>query len=879
LLIADHALKAVSNAKQNLLDMQAKIPSLKAHIIFNLRQSKDPIITAESHNRLFDEIFLRAANATIASIPSERKVYETFERAKQPLMNLVKKAKFNDYVPNSWERLWLCLFNTRVCLGTCPRACAKWNRIVMVETKTHSSLATLIEEYSNYYTSFLVGEDDMKNSFVKMYTEAIVNATIFSIVTTMATLCPDAAVEEDVNLSINRSLRDAVRRFHEYLVDTSDVDLYEPGLVPPAMELRSDETATTIEDHSVFDQIPVSNSLVIPNIMQSNIEHIQVMDTGFPDDGYDIFASYSASSSDSVCSNLTCTEIEKFLVQESVGTYPEVNSIIQTGTTSRFDVEYLYGIDSQKPIDESILEHKGVSVKVKTRDEKKETQTRMFVVGPVCTDIIPGCFNKTKHNEYIALVGRHINVTMPECNKFWQDARAKTWESFMQHFKIETFNSYCMNYDEWIEEQPTSKAARYKEVLFNIADMDFTEKKYHDREFFIKSEILPPPADEPAGLSGKAPRGIQGLKNNSSNMFLGCFMKGVSKVVSKSYELGSKFYYTSGSNASEIGEWYTYYKDKKFINKHKGKSFNMDYHFVEDDFSAYDSTQGQGAHETELMFYERILADCSLPTGVINNIRVTLSNQSHTYGFGGHHTYSVPYTRKSGDQNTSIGNTILNFFVHYYAILVYNKSSAPKNRIHDWAMMGLGDDNLLAICCMEKMLPSIMEKLTEIIKSFGLKPKMKSSKFPSYCSSHFMPVLDNNNKLVHVLTPSVVRALMKCGLSTSELSKKGATLERMKGNMLGIPIYSACPVMRVFFDYYTGLNVDGSEEYKWRNYMNDVNAHYRTSLETSNWFQELYHVSDVEIYELESYLKSSVLEHKGKPFLWSHEVFRKMLTA
>lgn len=306
----------------------------------------------------------------------------------------------------------------------------------------------------------------------------------------------------------------------------------------------------------------------------------------------------------------------------------------------------------------------------------------------------------------------------------------------------------------------------------------------------------------------------------------------------------------------------------------------MKYHFVEDDFSAFDSTQGQGAHETEKLFYDAVILESNLPAGVVKNVKLSIDAQARTVGMGAQHKYEVPYTRKSGDQNTSIGNTIINFFVHFYAIKLYNETAAKHKKIFDWAMMGLGDDNLLAISCDERYLEGIMTSLTATIVSLGLKPKMKRSQFPSYCSSYFMPVKDESGSVVHVLTPSVTRNLIKFGWTTSQLtSTYEASLERMRGNMLGVPIYECCPIMRVFHVYYCGLDVRAAAEKKWHTYFNDIDRKYQACLETTAWFLELYKLSQTELDELESYLRNSVMEHEGKPFAWSHETFRKMLRA
>jgi hypothetical protein len=322
----------------------------------------------------------------------------------------------------------------------------------------------------------------------------------------------------------------------------------------------------------------------------------------------------------------------------------------------------------------------------------------------------------------------------------------------------------------------------------------------------------------------------------------------------------------------ELGSWYNRYYG---VTHESG----VDYIMIEDDFSAYDSTQGEGAHNLEMKFYNDILEKTSLDANLKKNIRVTLNNQNHTNGVGRCYKYSVPFTRKSGDQNTSVGNTTINFFVHYSAIQEWNLRHDKKlgGRVNDFKMLGLGDDNLMAVAIHKDWLQEFMGFVEKFIQDLGLKPKLACNVFPSYCSSYFMPVVLRDGSDSYVLAPAATKALTKMGWTLNSVSRKVGTTNRIWGNLHGIAAFKHLPLLRVFYQYYETLGIKAVKVFEWKAHDTSSDDLYTTHPDVMRWFTKLYDITESEVDELESYLKSSVTKYEGKPFVWSHDVFRKML--
>jgi len=486
----------------------------------------------------------------------------------------------------------------------------------------------------------------------------------------------------------------------------------------------------------------------------------------------------------------------------------------------------------------------------------------VYHFGPSCTSILPAAFAPTLANERVSLSSRHI-VGVPEDRHnllVWKEAfdlyNNLIFMEMRQHYHILTMQ-------QWMESLDPKKKALYEKYISKYDNLDFDKPSNHHRSFFIKAEMQLPGIK--TKLETKAPRGIQALQKPEMNMALGPFIGSVSHAYAMPFlsvdidspdRVWPQWNYTSGGTNTRIGQWY-----HDMVTE--GRTI------YEDDFSSYDSTQGIGAHSCEVEFFLKF----DPPDAAIT----ALQRQSFTKGYGRGHYYSTPYTRKSGDQNTSVGNTHVQFVAHSHCV---DLASEQMNVIVlDVSMVGLGDDNLLAI----QFDPNVTKAtkiafgkcLEENIIKLGLKPKLSLPENHSYCSGYFMPCKRNGVE-TRVLIPCPVRKVAKMGWCP-DASVTFDPIMRSKGNELGNPINAYVPISRVFYDYYTSLKGTANvPSRKWYTYVssNDV---IETGSEMWNWFESVFGVTKSQVADLEQFLYQHIHDTKGGASFWSHPVMDTMI--
>jgi len=383
-------------------------------------------------------------------------------------------------------------------------------------------------------------------------------------------------------------------------------------------------------------------------------------------------------------------------------------------------------------------------------------------------------------------------------------------------------------------------------------------------------------------LEGEAPRLIQALKKQQTNVYLGPFMSHLSKVIAKPL-LEYPFFdtadfiglaladelpqclYSSGSDSLRIGQWYDFHT-------------NLGRKFLENDFSRYDSTQGEGASLIEHLYYEE--------TGHLNdNIKVALKAQTRTSGDGKYHRYKVNWTRKSGDQNTSVGNTLINITALGGALNAFkgiNKSD-PKFKDFKWWMIALGDDNAIAYeGCADEDIPVLVQYVEKFLTNLGLKPKLSACKVPSYLSAFFVPCEVKEGKTepleTHVLMPNLVDHLSKMGVTTGIMTD--CPIGRMKGNLGGLGNTRLMPIVRVFHNYYSSRDEQSNTSGAWANQHHQLTtAEVRPTDKTFEWYHRTYGVSENEINDLESFLTRHLESTRGLASFWLHPTMEKMIAT
>lgn len=510
-------------------------------------------------------------------------------------------------------------------------------------------------------------------------------------------------------------------------------------------------------------------------------------------------------------------------------------------------------------------------------DNKKDSTFTHY--GPMYLGRLPSMFNSNAHNESIALAHRHC-LPAPSGSfnvAFWKLAKRSLGSSFDLKSLVDRYWGDGPSIDSWLASMDSKKAKPLREFLENPSE--FSHADYR-RSSFIKADMQLPKAG--GRLEEEAPRLIQALRKQTTNVYLGPFMSHLSKVVAKPF-LEYQFFesddivsscladelpqclYSSGADSMRIGQWYDHH-----VNK--GRKF------LENDFSRFDSTQGEGASLIEHLYYEE--------TGHLNdNIKIALKNQTRTSGDGKYHSYRVNWTRKSGDQNTSIGNTLINITALGGALNAFKnlKKHEEKFSNFNWWMIALGDDNAIAYeGCQDEDLSILVDYVEKFLRNLGLKPKLAACKVPSYLSAFFVPCQVREGKHApintHVLMPNLVDHLSKMGVTTGMMTD--CAVGRMKGNLGGLGNTRHMPIVRVFHDYYCSRSELANTSGAWANQHHQLtSAEVRPTDATFRWYESTYGISENEIDDFETFLATHLRNTGGLASFWLHPTMEKMIES
>jgi len=474
------------------------------------------------------------------------------------------------------------------------------------------------------------------------------------------------------------------------------------------------------------------------------------------------------------------------------------------------------------------------------------------VIGPLNLNQIPLVWQRSMHNEAVSLTRRHM-VPLRD-----GPAEIAMWERAVRDFMPFIYSQMFAhvrpaNQAEWLEGLDATRRKMYSDHIATGHNLLFTDAKDHFRDFFIKSEVMSATKKLDAsghdmGRAFSAPRGIQALAKAVANIALGPYMTALSKGLAESFQVGgiyATFGYTAGRTPEEIGAWYDH-------------MVNAGYKFVENDFSSFDATQGHGAHYAEMSLYEKF------PGGPA--VQKALARQKFTKGFSMWFCYTLKYTRKSGDQNTSLGNSIINMLFHAYALCSLG--------VTDYYMLVMGDDNLIAF---KAGIPpaDLAAGVGAMAHQFGLSSKCEAREFPTFCSGDFMPCRVNGQD-THVLVPLATRRAGKMGVTHYVLPSNVSTLLRMKGNELSCPVNRAMPVSRVFYYFYTAIAGEADREERFE-YHAPSTAVVEMNGSTVEWFCRAYGISESELVELEGFLWAHLNATYGYASAWAHPVMERML--
>jgi hypothetical protein len=175
--------------------------------------------------------------------------------------------------------------------------------------------------------------------------------------------------------------------------------------------------------------------------------------------------------------------------------------------------------------------------------------------------------------------------------------------------------------------------------------------------------------------------------------------------------------FPAGMNSEQMSSWFT-------AMMREGVSL-IGY---EDDFTLFDSTQNQQTHELLLLIYSWTGLNSWPNFQKIREAQAGVCRGVTRHGI----RYTDVNTMRSGSADTCLGNTIVNYLYHMFAVAYGNKVGGKLMDFKQLAakvrMMVLGDDNVTIVD------PDIdMSRVTHTINQLGLISKLSRREQPSDC--------------------------------------------------------------------------------------------------------------------------------------------------
>lgn len=202
-------------------------------------------------------------------------------------------------------------------------------------------------------------------------------------------------------------------------------------------------------------------------------------------------------------------------------------------------------------------------------------------------------------------------------------------------------------------------------------------------------------------------------------------------------------YFSTGHNRITIGKWFEQVQD---------------WHLYNTDYSRFDAST---SIPLQMLEHDIIFSLVNDPE-IIKWLNVQLITNGKMKWMDKNEIITLVYktlgTRKSGDQNTSLGNTIINVLVQLWALgRAHNVS--PVNLIHNDQVrfLVLGDDTVIA----SRFLINL-RSYVQIVRKLGLTIDIarKSKHTVCFCSSYFVPAVVNGEE-TFILTQKPGRNLTR----------------------------------------------------------------------------------------------------------------------
>jgi len=286
---------------------------------------------------------------------------------------------------------------------------------------------------------------------------------------------------------------------------------------------------------------------------------------------------------------------------------------------------------------------------------------------------------------------------------------------------------------------------KHQEVKAFIKVEPMFRKDYRDSDDFIEHNI------DPRLISGRHPE---------YNAMFAPIVKSVMKLLSEMWTEDKNItFYSTGCNRRTVGKW----MDRQVSRARP--------HFYNADYQRFDASTNQFLLALEHLIETAIQ---NADEEFIQWLNVQFNTDGKcSYGnarHGGIIRYWCWATRKSGDNNTSLGNTLLNIMLIVYAL---SKQTNIRKLFDDdrISIVVLGDDT--GICTDGWLINEIQYVRT--LRQLGLivQLQQKNQWNLTFCSSYFVPAIYDGVE-THVLTQKPGRSMCKGYLSSQHYKNDAA---------------------------------------------------------------------------------------------------------
>lgn len=297
--------------------------------------------------------------------------------------------------------------------------------------------------------------------------------------------------------------------------------------------------------------------------------------------------------------------------------------------------------------------HSSSKIKVVDPEERLDRKPAVKPVGIVYSSKAPIVHSTSQHNCYVALCSRAL-LDMP-CGE------AEAWEELgllvdpiliedcggypdyvgdTVEFNGTTFEPHGpVTYKEYYDRFPKNKKLKMDRCLDKINSGDVEPKNFCFETFIKREKIMNITKEQFVPIR---PRVIQGC-SQAIKVTAGPWYLNYSYALKNAWHPRNRIWYCSGYSGDMYNAWFNHWTDEF------GGVANC--LFVGSDFSKYDVTQGEFCMTREYNWYKR------LGIGKIPYGKFSLRVKKHYRGYARGIKYSRDFTRKSGEPDTSAGNS------------------------------------------------------------------------------------------------------------------------------------------------------------------------------------------------------------------------------